>query len=492
MRPPLSHHLVALDATELFIPKIDKGSLYFRFMRRLGLLVILALFAQTLMSPSGASASTNSWKIKSKNFSTYTAGFASPNSVLPGDTVDLYITCPKGTFYVLAFRMGYYDGVEAQEYWSSSALPCVQQRAQKVNPRTYMSESNWISNTSIDTSTFPPGFYLLKIFASNGHESFIPLVVREADLTSRVVISIPTLTSLAYNSWKGASAYRGVKGFADRARVLSFDRPLNMGFGSGKYLSYVHPLLVEAEKSGVLPAYVTDVDVATNPGILSGAAAYVSGGHDEYWSAQERSAVIKARSKGTNLLFFGANVSYWRVRLSPSPLGENRRMEIYKSSAEDPNKEESTIRFRDASHPEADLTGQVYNCFPAQGVFTVTKPNSFIFKGTGAVEGSQYDRILGPEVDRVAPVSSKTGPREILASSSVICGVDKKSTSHFIYAVSSTGSGTISVGTMRWVTRGLTSSVPARTRSFVSKVTTNILLEAAQGPLGARHPLTQG
>ena len=460
-------------------------------MRRLGLLVIMTLFAQTLMSPSGASASANSWKISNKNFSSNTAGFASPNSVLPGDTVDLYITCPKGTFYVLAFRMGYYDGVEAQEYWSSSALPCVQQSAQKVNPRTYMSESNWISNTSIDTSTFPPGFYLLKIFASNGHESFIPLVVREADLTSRVVISIPTLTSLAYNSWKGASAYRGAKGFSDRARVLSFDRPLSMGFGSGKYLSYVHPLLVEAEKSGVLPAYVTDVDVATNPGILSGAAAYVSGGHDEYWSAQERSAVIKARSKGTNLLFFGANVSYWRVRLSPSPLGENRRMEIYKSSAEDPNKEESTIRFRDANNPEADLTGQMYNCFPARGVFTVTKSRSFIFKGTGVVDGSQFERILGPEVDRVAPLRSKTGPREILASSSVICGIDKKSTSHFIYAVSSTGAGTISVGTMRWVTRGLTSSVPARTRSFVSKVTTNILLEAAQGPLGVRHPLTE-
>ena len=133
----------------------------------------------------------------------------------------------------------------------------------------------------------------------------------------------------------------------------------------------------------------------------------------------------------------------------------------------------------------------MYNCFPARGVFTVTKSRSFIFKGTGVVDGSQFERILGPEVDRVAPLSSKTGPREILASSSVICGIDKKSTSHFIYAVSSTGAGTISVGTMRWVTRGLTSSVPARTRSFVSKVTTNILLEAAQGPLGVRHPLTE-
>jgi len=172
---------------------------------------------------------------------------------MPGELVDLYVTCPKGTFTIAAYRMGYYDGAEAQEYWRSDPLTCNQQSAQSIDPKTYMSESRWKVSTSLDTSILDPGFYLLKIAASNGHEAFMPLVIREADLTSRVVISIPTLTSLAYNSWKGASAYRGAKGFIDRARVLSFDRPLSLGFGSGKYLNYVHPLIVEAEKSGVTP-----------------------------------------------------------------------------------------------------------------------------------------------------------------------------------------------------------------------------------------------
>ncbi len=459
-------------------------------MRRIGIAIIAALFVQTLILPSAISAAPPPWKINKKNFSDDTAGFASPNSVLPGENVDLYVSCPKGNFSITAYRMGYYDGMEAQENWKSEPLTCTQQSALSVDPKTFMSENHWKLSATLDTTDLVPGFYLLKVVASGGHQSFIPLVIREVDLTARVVISIPTLTSLAYNTWEGASAYRGTTGFADRARVLSFDRPFNLGYGSGKYLNYVHPLLVAAEQNGVTPAYVTDVDVATHPGILNGVTAYVSGGHDEYWTAQERSSVIKARSAGTNLLFFGANVAYWRVRLTSSPLGINRRMEIYKSATEDPQKQDKTIRFRDSNYPENDLTGQSYNCFPAQGTFTVTNPDSFVFDGSGAKQGSQYSGIIGLEVDHVAAVSEKTGPREILASSPVTCGTDTKSTANFIYAVAPSGAGTISVGSMRWVVRGLSTStmVSERTRAFVSKVTSNILLEAAKGPLGQLHP----
>ncbi len=455
------------------------------------MVIILAFVLHSTAIPSGMSAAPEKWKISKSNFQTDTAGFASPNSVLPGELVDLYITCPKKTFTVTAYRMGYYDGRESQEYWNSESIACTQQSTQVIDPKTFMSESHWDVSTTVDTTEFLPGFYLLKINSDIGHQSFIPLVIREVDLTSRVIVSIPTMTSLAYNSWKGASAYRGKTGFSDRARILSFDRPLSLGYGSGKYLNYIHPLLVAAEKSGIAPAYLTDVDVASNPGILDGVAAYVSGGHDEYWTSEERSSVINARSLGTNLLFFGANVSYWRVRLSDSPLGINRRMEIYKSSAEDPQKQLKTIRFRDSKNPEGDLTGQFYNCFPARGVFSVSNPSSFVFEGSGAKKGSQYPGIIGLEVDRVAPESTKTGPREILANSNVICGSDTKSTSNFIYAVAPSGAGTISVGTMRWVVRGLSSNpiTPAKTRAFVSHVTSNILIEASKGPLGELHPL---
>lgn len=458
-------------------------------MRRFPLMILIGMLLMALIAPHAFSASPEEWKINRKNFSTDTAGYASPNSVVPGEQVDFYLTCPTGSFVLSAFRMGYFEGKEAEKIWSSESLPCLRQSEPVLTPQTNMSESHWKISASVDTTDFPPGFYLIKIITTMGHQSFIPLVVRENNLTSRVVISIPTLTSLAYNSWRGPSAYRGKSGFSDRARVLSFDRPMNLGFGSGKYLNYVHPLLVLTEKLGLHPAYVTDVDIASKPGILSGAAALVSGGHDEYWTVEERNSVIRARSEGTNLLFFGANVAYWRVRLAESLTGSNRRVEIYKSSVEDPKKNEKTIKFRDLKMSESDLTGQKYNCFPARGIFQVANANSFVFRDTGAQNGSQYLGITGLEVDRVASENPLTGPRQILGKSDITCGTKVKSESNFIFAVSASEAGTISVGTMRWVVRGLSSSknVPGRTREFVRTVTSNILLEASKGPLGNFH-----
>jgi hypothetical protein len=42
---------------------------------------------------------------------------------------------------------------------------------------------------------------------------------------------------------------------------------------------------------------------------------------------------------------------------------------------------------------------------------------------------------------------------------------------------------------MKWVERGLTSSVPAATRAFVTQVTENVLMAASKGPLGLKYPI---
>ena len=458
-------------------------------MRRWMSLVCLSILV--LGFAPQAQAQSEQWGIAKKNFNVDTAGFLSPNSVLPGEPVRAFVTCPQGSFSLTAYRMGYYAGSNAKSYWSSPSLPCVKQSPQKIDPRTNLSESHWQANAQISTDGLPPGLYLVKIVSSVGHEAFMPLIVRQPDSRDRIVFAIPMMTSLAYNRWHGASAYSGKIGFSDRARVLSFDRPNNWGYGSGKYLNYVQPLLVTAERLGLNIAYVSDVDVATIPNLLDGARAYVSGGHDEYWTTEERDAVERARSQGTNLLFFGANVAYWRTRLAGSPLGANRQMILYKSAWEDPNKVNPTIRFRDSNRPESALTGQNYNCFPATGNFTVSAPHSFIFRSTHAKIGDSYSGIIGPEVDHVVVPSRFVGRVQVVSRSDVICGTgkDRFSTSNMIYGVSPSGAGTVSVGTMMWVERGLTNSVPARTRSFVTQVTENLLNAAATGPLGLKYPI---
>jgi hypothetical protein len=453
-------------------------------MKRWSFLLCLAMIATGLSAP--ASAQNIEWGIAKENFKVDTAGFISPASITSGNSVSAYVTCPKGTFSLTAYRMGYYAGVGAKPYWNSGSLPCVQQSAQIIDPITHMSESHWLASVQIPTTQLIPGFYLVKIVSSVGHQAYMTLTVRQNSALGTVVMVIPTMTSLAYDRWQGASAYRGATGFSDRARVLSFNRPTDWGYGSGKYLNYVRPLLETADRLGLNIDFVTDVDVSMIPHLLDGARAYVSGGHDEYWTGTERTAVESARNRGTNLLFFGANIAYWQTRLS----AEGRQMTIYKSATEDPNKTNPTIRFRSLNRPESILTGQKYNCYPAAGAFTIADPTSFVFRGLKVSKGEKFVGIIGPEVDHTENPTHFVGTLNVVAKSTVTCGttLKRKTTADMVYGVSPNGAGTISVGTMKWVERGLTKDVPVATQVFVTGVTQNILRAAAKGPLGDQFP----
>ncbi len=71
-------------------------------------------------------------------------------------------------------------------------------------------------------------------------------------------------------------------------------------------------------------AYETDNDLAAHPGLLNGARAVISLGHDEYYSASMRAALTAARDAGTNLAFLGANAMFRHIRLATSSLGLGR------------------------------------------------------------------------------------------------------------------------------------------------------------------------
>jgi N,N-dimethylformamidase beta subunit-like protein len=83
-------------------------------------------------------------------------------------------------------------------------------------------------------------------------------------------------------------------------------------------------------------AYETDNDLARPPGLLNGARAVISLGHDEYYSASMRAALIAARDAGTNLAFLGANAMFRHIRLAASPAGPDRIVICYKAAALDP------------------------------------------------------------------------------------------------------------------------------------------------------------
>jgi hypothetical protein len=464
-------------------------------MRKLSLLVTVVMIsaAVTFTNSSVASNSNHPWQITKQQFTSRTASYLSDISVLPGRNVKVFITCQARSYQVQLFRMGYYNGVGAKSLWQSSSHTCINQKKPNATGNGVAAIANWTQPVVIPTTSLPAGFYLVKIEAADNTASFSALTLRSISTDKKMVMVMPNMTSLAYNKWSGKNAYSGHGKFSGRARLLSFQLPNDWGYGSGLYLDYVHPLLMVADQMGLDLAFESDTDVASMPGLLHGASSYVSPGHDEYWTDKERRYVITARNQGTNLIFLGANVAYWRVRLETNNLEDSPLITIYKSAGEDPNKRTPTIRFRDVGLPESQLTGMVYRCFPAIGNFTPTATNSFVFKGTGFSIGSTFDSIIGPEIDTFTRPNSFIGSSEILAVSKVTCGRGKRvlsnAVSNMFYGISPSLAGTFSVGTMNWVVHGLSNMASASTRHFVLRVTRNVLKAAAEGPMGVANPI---
>ena len=72
------------------------------------------------------------------------------------------------------------------------------------------------------------------------------------------------------------------------------------------------------ERNGYDVSYFTDVDSDRNGAEILEHQAFLSVGHDEYWSAGQRDNVEAARDAGVNLAFFSGNEIYWKTRWEPS------------------------------------------------------------------------------------------------------------------------------------------------------------------------------
>ena len=105
--------------------------------------------------------------------------------------------------------------------------------------------------------------------------------------------------------------------------------------------------------------------------LITAHKVFLSVGHDEYWSKEQRDHVLAARDAGTNLAFFSGNEVYWKTRWEESQDGShtpNRTLVCYKdtwaNTQIDPVTPTATWRdprFGDLGHgPENALTGTMY------------------------------------------------------------------------------------------------------------------------------------
>ena len=454
--------------------------------------------ARQTVVPENSLPGDRHWWVKRLGAPDEIMGYTGQVSVLPGELVHLFVSTTSREFTVKAFRMGWYGGDLARRVWESGPVRGHRQRRPGRTTDTNTVHTHWGLSLTVPTDGWPAGSYLLRLDAESGAQRYVPLTVRSHITAGKVVIKNGISTWQAYNTWGGYDLYLGPNGSYDsRAFAVSLDRPYNKE-GANLFMVYERKLINLAEKMGLPLAYLTSMDIATDPHALRGASALVSPGHDEYWTPQERAYVTAARDAGTNLAFLGANAMFRRIRLEPTRLGPNRLVVCYKTSyQQDPlyGKDNALVtndfRERPDPHPESSVIGTIYESYPAVADYVVASPDSWLFAGTGVRKGTRFRALVGIEYDRVNPAYPVERPIQVLSHSPLTCnGVNSYADS--AYYTHRGGAGVFNAGTMRWVESfgkplyhwGIT----PQCGRFTRRVTANVLRAFAEGPASAKHP----
>lgn len=345
-------------------------------------------------------------------------GYASLTSVNQGGQISFMVSLSSSAQYKMDFyRMGYYpkgtnpDGTACSGACGGRLMLSVgplngsKQATCPITTTTTnfgLTECQWTSSYTLTVPTsWTTGAYIVKLRRiDSGLEQYMTFVVRSDGDAADLVLSEDVNTWQAYNFWGGAGnnnvGYSLYGQFNDvnynnlsgtKAHAVSFDRPyLDQGSvdGAGNLIVWDYPMIRWLESQGYNVTYATDVDLESNPNLLTGHKALINTGHDEYYSANMRSNVQGYINAGANIGFFSANNIYYQVRWASSTSGHADRIIIcYKDATLDP----TTIRWRDLTpaQPENAILGVMQNGTSFDRNYLVSNASSWIYAGTGLV-----------------------------------------------------------------------------------------------------------
>jgi hypothetical protein len=268
-----------------------------------------------------------------------------------------------------------------------------------------------------------------------------------------------------------------------------------------KLTTYEHNMVRWLESQGYDVTYITNMDVHTNAALLRQHKAYLSVGHDEYWSLQMRDGVEDARDAGVHLGFFSANSAYWRVRFEPSTDSAavaNRVMACYKDPlAADPVAPTYTWRGPENNRPENALLGVMYvgdDVYSPMGGYdlVVKNANDSYYANTNLTNGATLSALVGYEWDAV--VNNGFSPPGLVVlsesptnSKTIAPGLPQgtnSSISHSVRYTASSGAKVFSSGSIQYLW-GLNSAgvSPARVDSRLQQFVINVLASMGARPV---------
>ena len=354
-------------------------------------------------------------------------GFGHDISINRGETIFFKIKTDSTDYRIDIYRMGYYGGMGARRVDTinpSVKLPQHQPDGLRDETTHLYDCGNWAVSASWQA---PPdatsGIYFARLVrqdldpvgwrADNSQEgpverplasphaygalghgrlanalrepraSHIYFVVRHDGSNSDILFQTADTTWQAYNPYGGYCTYGRVNpgfprsiGIPPRAYKVSYNRPLktrdyravNMVFNAE------YPCVRWLESNGYDVTYFTGVDSDRRGEEIHKHRLFLSVGHDEYWSLEQRRYVEAARDAGVNLAFFSGNEVFWKTRWEPSINGEgvpHRTLVTYKETHDstkiDPVADVWTGTWRDprpfnpeGPQPENALTGTIF------------------------------------------------------------------------------------------------------------------------------------
>ena len=253
-------------------------------------------------------------------------GFATHISVDQGGTVDFKIDTESTDYRIDIYRLGWYQGNGARlvdTIQPSAPLPQTQPACLGLGgtlPDNLVDCGNWgISASWPVPSDATSGIYIARATREDvGGDlaSHIAFVVRDDDGNSNLLFQTSDTTWQAYNRYGGYSLYDG----PGHAHKVSYNRPFTTRDAPTEdwLFNAEYPMVRWLERNGYDVSYFTGTDSDRRGAEILEHEAFLSVGHDEYWSAGQRANVEAARDAGVNLAFFSGNEIYWKTRWEPS------------------------------------------------------------------------------------------------------------------------------------------------------------------------------
>src|SRR5215831_11499538 len=340
-------------------------------------------------------------------------GFATSMSVNAGETENFKIDTTSASYHIDILRVGYYQGDGAHKVVSgmqpTATLPQSQPDCQNGPDLTGLIDcGNWAVSASWTVpSGAVSGLYLAHLVPDGGsaeNGSLIPFVVRNDSSHSGILVQTDDKTWQAYNTYGGNSLYTcttdncpdpSPDSYTGAAEV-SYNRPWHTALdddGHSWFMYAEYPMIRFLERNGYDVSYTSGLD-ASQPGYASTIEqhkVYLTAGHDEYWTGQQRANVTAARDAGVNLAFFSGNEIFWKTRLEPSIDGSNtpdRTLVTYKETHYNTNVDPQDPptwtgswmdpRFSppgDGGNPQNALTGQLFDV--NSGSTDITVPSQY-------------------------------------------------------------------------------------------------------------------